>query len=304
MTTSNEELIATYRRVGSIWKTGKELGIAGQSVHARLQALGVAMEGVGRPWTEEETSELIRMRENGVPLFEVSDRLGRSYASVACKANEVRSAYKRVPTARAPKGYSKAKIAKAIKEIDGSGTTLRKYAAANSMTTETLAKTIEQEHPEWWESYKRSHTDVFEAVCEYCGSKFYSISKRQKSCTRRCGATRRADESYFGGNRRSTIGLDDQVCQICLQHIKKGLSSHHVLGKENDPDNDYLVALCRGCHKIVTMLGSRKFISNPAAWERVIQYSYLRAHGERMASGPWSVYTEVILEEWDESEED
>lgn len=36
-----EDILSTYARLGSVWATGKELGICGQSVHERLQKLGV-----------------------------------------------------------------------------------------------------------------------------------------------------------------------------------------------------------------------------------------------------------------------
>src|SRR5574343_1389292 len=38
---SDEQLMESYARTQSVWKTGKELGIVGQSVHERLQKLNV-----------------------------------------------------------------------------------------------------------------------------------------------------------------------------------------------------------------------------------------------------------------------
>ena len=38
---SNEILIDSYSRTGNIWKTAKEVGICGQSVHERLKKLGI-----------------------------------------------------------------------------------------------------------------------------------------------------------------------------------------------------------------------------------------------------------------------
>jgi len=56
---------------------------------------------------------------------------------------------------------------------------------------------------------------------------------------------------YFGGNRLNTIGLISKTCQLCMRKVEKGLSSHHIIGKEKDPENQYLIALCSGCHKLV-----------------------------------------------------
>jgi hypothetical protein len=35
-----EEIVSAYLRTGSVWKAGKLLGMAGQSVHERLRAIG------------------------------------------------------------------------------------------------------------------------------------------------------------------------------------------------------------------------------------------------------------------------
>jgi hypothetical protein len=85
------------------------------------------------------------------------------------------------------------------------------------------------------------------------------------------------DQNYFGGKRKQTIGLAEGVCQICERTPKKALSSHHVIGKENDPDNEILVALCSGCHNIVTQLGGRNFTESQ--WESLISFVWLRKNG-------------------------
>jgi len=39
----NDKIAASYARTKSVWKTGKELGIAGQTVHKKLVAMGIKM---------------------------------------------------------------------------------------------------------------------------------------------------------------------------------------------------------------------------------------------------------------------
>jgi len=66
--------------------------------------------------------------------------------------------------------------------------------------------------------------------------------------------------SYFGGRRMEAIGLREGVCQLCFGTFDKWLSAHHVLGKERDPENNALIALCRGCHDMVTNLSARSWV--------------------------------------------
>jgi len=107
--------------------------------------------------------------------------------------------------------------------------------------------------------------------CLNCGA---VLKKKQKYCSTKCGNAYRINQTYFGGKRDTTIGLLEKTCQVCKRKNVKGLSSHHVIGKENDPDNLYLVALCRGCHQLITILGRRNF--NSAIWESLIRFSALR----------------------------
>jgi hypothetical protein len=52
-----------------------------------------------------------------------------------------------------------------------------------------------------------------------------------------------------------------------------------MIGKENDPNNDWLIALCPGCHQIVTILGGRNFAGTPEVWESLIQLVLIRKNG-------------------------
>ena len=52
-----------------------------------------------------------------------------------------------------------------------------------------------------------------------------------------------------------------------------------MLGKENDPDNQHLIALCSGCHHIVTIVAGRRFAATPEAWEVLIQLVLIRKNG-------------------------
>ena len=62
---------------------------------------------------------------------------------------------------------------------------------------------------------------------------------------------------------------------------KSTLSAHHVLGKANDPSNEYLVALCAGCHHLVGMLAGRTFAESPQGWENLINLVLSRRLADR-----------------------
>ena len=302
MRVSHEEVVAAYQRTGSVWRAGKELGLAGQTVHERLRVLGHPL--AGRHWTAEEVDEL-RSLLGHLTLGQIAHQLGRTYAGIACKVSELglRSLPNRRPV-KIPRGagYDRASVKRYTRQLDESGEKVTRFARRNGLGIEALVQAFERLHPEWWEGYKRRHSDIEERDCLYCKRAFIPANGKQVLCSRRCGATRRVDMEYFGGERRNTIGLAEGRCQLCAREVTKGLSSHHVLGKENDPENKCLIALCAGCHKAVTLLASRAFIDNPESWETLIQLVWLRKHGGDVPL--YGVYACVELEALDADDEE
>ena len=289
---TNEQIVAAYRATGSVWAAAERLGMAGQTVHERLQALGYPM--LGRKWNDGEI-ELLRTLVDHMTLSEIAKRLGRPYAGVALKASRlgIGSNYGN----RGPKkikrgaGYDKASLKRYARDIDATGLTVHAYARRHSLGVEMLCHAFESRLPEWWQQYRETHSDLPHKKCEYCDREFIPSTKKQRYCTRKCGQDQRADLSYFGGRRKETVGLAEGVCQLCERKGIAGLSSHHILGKENDPENDYLIALCSGCHNVVTLLSARNFVEKREAWEALISLCVLRKAGT-----PTNVYTCVEIE--------
>ena len=303
---SDEDIIAAYCETGTVWKAAKRLGMCGQSIHERLRAIGYPL--ARRVWTNEETDELAALVANGVPLAEIAYRLGRTYAGVACRASEVGVRSTMGPrTKKIPRGIglNKAEVHKHLKALEASGIKPTIYARQHGYDIDTLVRAIQNNFPERWQSYLETHAPLPQKQCTYCGQSFIPANGKQRFCTRQCGETGRRDQQYFGGQRATTIGLAEGVCQLCGAKDVPGLSSHHVLGKENDPLNSQLVALCRGCHKIITFLGSRNFVDNPRAWEALIALTWMRKHGAKLFATPagTTVYTEVTIETWDFDED-
>lgn len=131
-----------------------------------------------------------------------------------------------------------------------------------------------------WEKYfPNDELKYYANTCQYCKRKFAYSVKTQKFCSPKCGSDSKRDKEYFGGNRKKTVGLSDRICQICGVFTKKGLAAHHTYGKVNDPKGKHLVALCPGCHDLVTKLGVRNFITDSETWESLITYAIMRKYG-------------------------
>lgn len=299
---TNEQIVTAYKATGSVWATAERLGMAGQTVHERLRSLGYPL--VGRKWDADEL-ELLRSVVDHMTLSEIAHRLGRPYAGVALMVSRLGIGTRHGN--RGPKkiqrgaGYDKESLKRYARDIDSTGLSVHAYARHHKLGVEMLCRAFEGRLPDWWKTYRETHSDLPRKTCEYCDTEFIPSSKKQQYCTRKCGADRRRDESYFGGRRKETIGLAEGVCQLCGRSGIPGLSSHHILGKENDPDNEYLIALCSGCHQIVTLISGRDFVERPEVWEALIALCALRKAG-----APTSVFTYVELEfvPDDEPEED
>lgn len=84
---SDEAVAEAYARLGSIWKAGAELGLAGQTVQKRLISAGVKPTGV-RFFSDQEKSRIVQYYRETPPetfdLVKLCAELGRSKATV-CK---------------------------------------------------------------------------------------------------------------------------------------------------------------------------------------------------------------------------
>jgi hypothetical protein len=298
---ATEDIVAAYKSTGSVWRAGKAVGLAGQTVHDRLRALGYRMPGA--KWTAEEEAEMFKLVEEGLTCGQIAHRLGRSFNSVACRLSRAGLKLKRNRLVKLPRGagYDKASTLKHVKALEASGEPITRYARAHGMNVESLIRAIQQFDPEAWVAYAERVGGPETKTCTYCQTEFYPANGKQQFCTRQCAGHSRADAPYFEGRRRNTVGLAEGVCQLCGKHQRKGLSSHHVFGKENDIEN--LVALCPGCHKLVTLLGSRTFVLDTEKWETLIQLAVMRKMGERLSDLEGKdLYTYVEIEVEDPEE--
>lgn len=277
---TNQQIIEAYQQTGSVWRAGKLLGLSGQTVHEKLTAIGHPI--AGREWSDEEIAELKSLATQ-MTIAQIANRLGRPYNGVALKISRLglgerfgNKQKKKIPRTGE---YTKAKIEEYLKELNQTGEKVTTFSRANGLSTETLVNAIQRYYPEWYEAYCEEKAVKPKTPCPYCQVEFWPLNHKQIYCTRDCANKARIDNSYFGGRRRETVGLEEGICQLCGNHTPKGLSSHHVKGKENDPDNEYLIALCQGCHHIVTIVAGRRFTATEEAWEVLMQLVIMRKNG-------------------------
>ena len=277
---NNQELIDAYKSTGSVWRAGKLLGISGQTVHEKLKAIGYQLQS--SKWSDEEIEELKRLSTE-MTIAQIANRLGRPYNGVALKISRLgigeRTGNKQKKKVPRNGNYTKAKVEEYIKEIDEAEIKLTKFSKTKGLDLEALVGAIQRFYPEWHKEYSKNNAVKPKTNCPYCEQEFYPQGHKQIYCTRHCANQARVDRDYFGGRRKETVGLAEGVCQMCNAKNPKGLSSHHVKGKENDPDNEYLIALCQGCHHIVTIVAGRRFAATPEAWEVLMQLVILRKNG-------------------------
>lgn len=298
---TNEQIINAYKATGSVWKAAMRLGLCGQSVHERLLRLGVVMACPN--WTEEEVEVASQLATDGYPIPLIARRLGRTYAAIACKLSElgIKSPHRTPKKVKRGIGFNKQNVLKFAKFLLKSGLSVTKAARRKGVSTTSLVNALQQYAPMYWEAYKRNHVVLPNRICEACSREFTPLNARQKCCDGRCSAHARSDKAYFGGKRQGAIGLSSGVCQLCEKHTPKHLAAHHVFGKENDPDNDFLVALCRGCHQLVGSLGRRSDVKDAYFWENLISLVLMRAWSDR-GRRPLGTHICVDIQELGESE--
>lgn len=308
---TDDEVIDAYRNTGSVWRAGKQLGICGQSVHERLVAVGYPM--ARRNWTAAEFAEMETLATAGLPIGEIARRLGRPYYGVAIKMSRSGiPAFRNTGPRKIPRGagYDKQSVLKHLRALEAApDTKVTRYARSQGLNVDTLVGSFQKHFPERWDAYMVAHHgDIERRVCPYCGAEFIPANGKQTYCTRKCASARLRDDQYFGGRRREATGISTGTCQLCgRQH--PSLQVHHVIGKENDPENNVMVAVCPGCHRLIGIASRhRTLIDNRTAWESLISLAWLEAHGKEIADLPASerksLYVEVTIEFEDDPEDD
>ena len=263
---SDEEIVAAYRALGSIWKAAKRIGLCGQSVHERLQRLGFPM--AHQEWSRAELDEARRLAMQGEPLAQIAARLGRTYYAVALKLSRNGVGSRNRAGRWKPKHVKqlrRSRVHEFAKLLLHDGWSVRRLARREGLAVTPLVDALQTYEPAAWERYVALHSAWPWRTCPGCDARFRPLTGKQQFCTVHCRESHHRNVAYFGGRRLEAVGLREGICQLCGKESKKWLAAHHVLGRENDPENGALIALCRGCHDLVTRFAARAWVDRPGS---------------------------------------
>jgi hypothetical protein len=295
--TPTEEIIQAYRETGSVWAAGKRLGLCGQSVWERLRSMGYPMQKM--LWTAAEIEEL-RALVGTMPLGEVAKRLGRPYTSVATRASKLGLKTPTGPwrTWKPPRGagFDKVSMRKHVAALTAGSLSLWQFCRQRGLHIDPFIKAFERHFPDQLAAYRASHAIGPARTCPNCGVDFHAMTTRQQTCSRRCQTEHRANHQYFGGNRNQAIGLRERQCQLCLRTRERGLSVHHLYGRENDPEHAALIAVCAGCHHLISIATGFAFLETTDGWERLIEFVLQRRLADKPRENVAGIQTYVDID--------
>lgn len=176
------------------------------------------------------------------------------------------------------KGYDKAAVLGHLKKMVRDGIPVTQYVKANGLKLDTFILALNKYAVGHVVPEVANDPKLIWARCEQCREDFWP-TRKARFCSPYCGNMFRKDQEYFGGRRSETKGLSESVCQLCDRFVESGLSSHHIYGKGNDPENGFLLALCKGCHAIVSDLALKKWVGEKEKLQKLIWLAYTQRNG-------------------------
>lgn len=198
------------------------------------------------------------------------------------------------------KGYDKAATLKHVNKMFKGGSFVTEYVKANGLHLDTFMLAAQlylgkdgSFHP--MEAQITGDPKLHTNECIECHETFWPARKAARFCSSKCRSAFKRDQDYFGGRRHTTLGLAEGVCGLCLRRVESGLSSHHIFGKANDPGNEHLLALCKGCHQIVSALALKKWVDDTGCLERLIVLAISQAKGATLINAQDSLAVEVLI---------
>ena len=179
MKATNEQIIESYKRLGSVWEVAKEFGMCGQSVHERTRRLGFVDPD---KWTEEQLIILrnaYQQKDGPVNINELAKSLRRNQSNICRKAREL--------------GLATNKFRKRTPEV---------CQQIGKRTKEWLKH---NPHPKG--AYK---TGKEIRICPRCNRFFDAFpSSKQVFCGRKCGNNHsqlQGNQGYAKSGKRSDLG--------------------------------------------------------------------------------------------------
>ena len=281
-----DEVITIYRQKNNnLWETGKVLFVPGGEIRRMLIAAGIKVEP--SPWSKDELTFIHRAVSMEIMLAsEVAEEVGRNPAVVMAKCNELYDQplptvvkLKKMPYAS---GYTKRNAAIRIKELaDKPGLCVLHYCKLMHFDPKLLVQSFRAFYPERLASIASNLENVTFTICPYCGVEFANRKHNGANfCSDACNRKSKVDARYFGGKRRVTLGVGSKTCQACgAKH--PSLHVDHIIRKaEQVIDNEHMIALCPGCHRIKSTLAiHKKLTTNKAALQAIIAMALAEMDG-------------------------
>ena len=283
-----DEVIKVYReKNNNLWETGKIFFVPGGEIRRLLISAGVEIQV--SEWTQNELTFIHRaVSMEAMLASEVAEELGRNPAVAMAKCNEMYdqplptiSKLKKMPYG---KGYTKRNAAIRIKELaDVPGLCVLHYCKHNHFDARLLVQSFKAYYPERLPSIASNLENVTFSICPYCSVE-YATRKHNGAifCSDACNRKSKVDARYFGGKRRVTLGVRTKTCQNCgTKH--DALQVDHIIRKGNDEDNEHMIALCPGCHRIKSVLAiHKKLTTNRAALQAIIAMALAEMDGGQL----------------------
>ena len=152
---TNEQLIESYKKTKSVWKTAKEFGMCGQSVHERLQKLGAT--NPINVFTKEDYKILeeryVIYRDSG-QLQTLADELGRTKQFICRKAKDLGLTDKNSPkvSLRVWKDAPESVCRPIFEKLKKSKLSIKEFCVKHNYGQSGLEKRMKELFPKEWKT--------------------------------------------------------------------------------------------------------------------------------------------------------
>jgi 5-methylcytosine-specific restriction endonuclease McrA len=283
-----DEVTRAYReKNNNLWETGKIFFVAGGEIRRTLISAGVEIKP--SEWSKDELTFIHRaVAMESMIASQIAEEIGRNPAVVMAKCNDLYDQpvptivkLKKVPYGQ---GYTKRNAAIRIKELaDKPGLCVLHYCKALDLDPRALVQSFKAYYPERLPSIASNLENVIFTTCPYCGVEFANRKHNGANfCSNTCNRKSKIDAKYFGGKRRETLGVRTKTCQNCGQK-HDALQVDHIIRKGNDSENEHMIALCPGCHRIKSVLAIHKSLTtNRTALQALIAMALAEMDGGKL----------------------
>lgn len=231
---TDAQVLEYYSLYKSIYRVAQEFGVCPQTVHGRLRRLGCVLNGHGKPWTNDDSSALIKFYSVGFlcgdgSLEKFAEDLGRTKQFICRKAKELGLTNKKRLCSDAEKERISVMAAKRIKENGHPRGFLGHKHTPKSL--EIIAKKSKQ-------AWERKTEDELNA------HSLRVANNGRKAAMNRAGASWKAGWREIGGVRKYYRSKWEANYAMYLQFL---LENGQIKKWEHEPKTFWFEKIKRGC---------------------------------------------------------